>query len=257
MRSPKKLYWAAVVVIGFTAIVVASAIRSPTILSAQTAVPYVFQETDVPDEVTEINTATISESLSTEKSDTTDVDTEVKIQRRFNELRRELLDDRADTVNWWLTAAATFVTLFGVGAAIGGYIGFNRFREIEAEARENVRKAEQQFSEAQRLVEGIRENWKQSGELVQRIRDANIEDTKDPVKAREISEAAKEVQKNPNASVIEREIAAAYSLQRNGKIEEAIEKWRYVANIAKGIDDDIVARAWFAIAYLLQEAVDG
>ena len=46
----------------------------------------------------------------------------------------KLLDNRADTVDCWLTAVALLVTLIGVGAAIAGYTSFNRSREIEAEA---------------------------------------------------------------------------------------------------------------------------
>ena len=42
------------------------------------------------------------------------------ISRRFseirNELRRELLDDRAKTIDWWLRAAAIYLTLFGIVA---------------------------------------------------------------------------------------------------------------------------------------------
>ena len=89
------------------------------------------------------------------------------------------------------------------------------------------------------------------------MREANVEDTRDPIKARNISEAAKEAQLNPNASLIDKEMAAAYSLQRNRRVEEAIEKWRYIASIAEGEDDEIAARAWFAIAYLIQEGMDG
>ena len=55
-----------------------------------------------------------------------------------NEFRRELLDHRAKTVDWWLAATAIFLTLLGIAAVIAGYISFQRFSEIEAEALKNV-----------------------------------------------------------------------------------------------------------------------
>ena len=59
--------------------------------------------------------------------------------------------------------------------------------------------------------------------------------------------------RNPSAFPLDRAIAHAYSLQQSGKIEEAIEKWRAMANIAEGIDNYLAARAWFSIGSLLQQ----
>ena len=54
---------------------------------------------------------------------------EVEIQRRINELRREQMDDRAGTVDWWLAALAVVLGFFGIVVVGGGYIGFTRFRK--------------------------------------------------------------------------------------------------------------------------------
>ena len=115
MLSPKLRYSLAVAVLAVASMAIAAAVtEGPTILSAQTAEPSVMEQTD------------------------TAAATEVEIQRRFNELRRELLDDRSDTVEWWLAATAIFVTLFGVGAVLLGYFGFNRLREIAEEAKKHL-----------------------------------------------------------------------------------------------------------------------
>ena len=45
-------------------------------------------------------------------------------------------------------------------------------------------------------------------------------------------------------------------MQRNGQVEKAIEKWRSVANIAEGTDDDRAFQAWLSIAYLLPKGDD-
>ncbi len=58
---------------------------------------------------------------------------------------------------------------------------------------------------------------------------------------------------NPSAFPLDRAIAHAYSLQQSGKIEEAIEKWRSIANIAEGINDDLAAHTWFSVGSLLQQ----
>ena len=52
---------------------------------------------------------------------------------------------------------------------------------------------------------------------------------------------------------MDRAIADAYSLQRAGRIDDAIERWRSIANIAETIDNDLAARAWLSVGYLLYE----
>ena len=61
----------------------------------------------------------------------------------LNELRSELLDNRAKMINWWLEATAIFLTLVGVAAAILGYFGFKRLDRIESEAREHMKASEE------------------------------------------------------------------------------------------------------------------
>ena len=241
MRSPKTWYWAVVVVMVIAAMAIAAAVTGgPAILSAQTVEPAVAQGTDP-----------------------TAGATEVEIQRRFNELRRELLDDRADTINWWLAAAAIFLTLIGVVTPIVGgiaaYIGFNRFRSVEAEARQGV-------EQARKYVEEIRKHREQSEEDTQRIRESLQQAIKENEiiqyyrnidSAEEIERAVQEDRDRPHASRLDRAIARAYSLQDEGRIEEAIEKWRAIAYVAEGIDNELAAQAWFSVGYLQEEGRHG
>ena len=186
--------------------------------------------------------------------------TEVEIQRRFNELRRELLNDRSDTINWWLAATAIFLTLIGVVTPIVGgiaaYIGFSRFRSIEADARQSV-------EQAREYVEEIRKHREQSEEDTQRIRDnlrqsaEDIQDYQNIDKPEEVDGAVQEDRDNPASTLVDRAIAEAYSFQEEGRIEEAIEKWRAIARVAEGIDNELAADAWFSVGYLLQEGRHG
>ena len=176
------------------------------------------------------------------------VTADVEIQRRFNELRRELLDDRAKTIDWWLAATAIFLTLLGIVAVIAGYLSFKRFSEIEAEARENVESSRIHAEKAQRLVSEI-EAWRDKAESLAKGLTAEAVHN-DPDEARR---AAESVQENPTASPIYQAIAAAVLLQSQGNIEEAIEKWRTIAKVVDGIDKETGSQAWFSIGYLSQE----
>ena len=196
--------------------------------------------------------------------------TNVEAERRFNELRRELLDDRAKMLDRWLEATAIFLTLLGVAAAILGYFGFKRLDRIESKAQENMEASEEYAKEAQRYKEEAQRDLEKIRDEAQRY----LEETKasrdeadslvkgmnaevvgdDPDKA---SEVVENVQQNPDSSPIDRAVAAALSLQQQNRIEEAIEKWRSIANIVEETDSELAARAWFSVGYLaLLEKLD-
>ena len=75
------------------------------------------------------------------------------------------------------------------------------------------------------------------------------EEVSKPENAREVEEYIRAVERNPKASLVEKAIADAYVLQRSEKIEEAIEKWRSVANIAEGNDKVLAAQAWQSVGF--------
>ena len=189
------------------------------------------------------------------------VDTEVEIQRRFNELRSELLDNRSETVDWWLTSTAIFVTLFGVlitlfgvGAVVLGYIGYNKFREIEAEAKESAKKVEKAAEEATRDAAKVKEQRQQFEEYaIPAPRPSFLSQVAGSEDIGATSEPVEVVQGSPDAPLLSKAIGEAYALQREGRVQEAVDKWRAIANIAEGVDKELAARAWFYVAYLMQE----
>ena len=80
------------------------------------------------------------------------------------------------------------------------------------------------------------------------LKDINAETAhNDPDKASEVVET---VQQSPAASLTDRAVADAISLQQQGKVKEAIEKWRSIADVAEGVDSQLQARAWFSVGYL-------
>lgn len=173
----------------------------------------------------------------------------VEIQRHVNNLRREQLDDRASYIDYWLAAIAIVLTFFGIVIALAGYIGFGRFREIEAEGKKNVTASAEHVEDAKRLVDEIKSIRDESAEILQGM---NAEDVAEA--SEEAKQAAANVAENPTASLIDKAIAQAVFLQQQGERDEAIEKWRAVAHITEGIDNNQAARAWFSVGYLLGDS---
>ena len=174
--------------------------------------------------------------------------TKVEDLRRFNEFRREILDYRAKTVDWWLETTAIFLMLLTIVVVIAGYLSFKRFREIEVEARENVKLSGEHAKEARDLVDEIKTRRDEAESLLKGFTAEAVHKEPD-----EAGRAAESVQENPTASPIDQAVADAVQLQQRGIIEKAIEKWSAVAVISEGSDKNLAARAWFSVGYLCQE----
>ena len=171
----------------------------------------------------------------------------VEIQSRLNEIRREFLDERANTIDWWLAVTALVLTFFGIVVVIAGFFGYRRFQEILNEAREGAKAAGEHAQDAERHVMEIKTNLDKSREM---LVDMNAETAADnPEKS---SQAVEAVQNNPEASVLDKGVATAFALQRRGETEKAVEKWHAIANLAEDSDNALAARAWFSIGYLVQ-----
>ena len=177
------------------------------------------------------------------------VTAEVEQERRFNELRRELLESRVKLVDWWLTGMAIFLTFFGIVTVLVGYLGYRRFREIEVEARQNVAESKQHADEAAKLVAEIKTRRDEAESVLMNAESAAERPDK-------TSEAAQEVKENPAASPIDRARADAVLLQQQGKLEEALRKWCSIADVVEGTDQDVEAQAWFSIGYLSVKRID-
>ena len=156
---------------------------------------------------------------------------EAENQRLINELRSELLDDRADYIDRWLSVIGVVLTFFGIVVAIVGVWGFRKFQKIETEAKN--------------ILEEIKETRDKSLDILQ---DLNAEAAaENPAKA---NQAVKNTRENPKASLVDKAIANALDLQQHGRNKEAIKKWLGLARVAKGSDNDLAARAWLSIGYL-------
>ena len=156
---------------------------------------------------------------------------EVGVQTQFNEIRRELLDERAFSIDLWLAVIGIVLTFFGVVVVIAGIFGYRKFREIEEEAKHHLQE-----------IRKIREKADaEFSDLDASFTDAN---------PKEASQTVTIIRDNPDASLVDKAIADAVSLQQQGKQEDAIKKWRAIAEITEGNDNALAARALFSIAFL-------
>ncbi len=227
-------YWTVVVVLAFAAMGVASQTAPP---------PPAAQENPTPETSPAVKDPAIDNTAD-----------EVEIQRRFNDLRRELLDDRADTINWWLTVALIVLAVISIGAALGAYVGLSGLREIRDEAKQSAEEVRKSAEEIKELNKQAKEDAQQIGRERERITKANIL-ADDSDKAKQDEESLRDIPQKHGSSPLDRAITEALALQRAGKTDEAIEKWRSIANVAEGSDPDLAARAWLSIGSLLYEEV--
>ena len=220
-----------------------------TVASAQTSEPATESEPAADDNARPVEAASGPEantSVETNPPSRSMIPSEVEAenQRLINELRSELLDDRADYIDRWLIAVTIVLAFFGI-------LGFRRFREIEAEARKSVEAAKRYEADAKDHAERIEALQGKAVADVQRIRNLTSEAAAlDPTKA---NLTIKDIFENPRASLTDKVIADALDLQQQGRNKEAIEKWQIIASIAEGTDNGLAARALFSVGYLLQE----
>ena len=172
-----------------------------------------------------------------------------------NELHREILDYRAASIDRWLFVLAIALTIvglvlafFSIVAVVGGYIGFRRFREIEADARNSAETAAEHAKAAEHHAEEAERGRDKIDSILQGVTAETAVD--DPEGAKQ---AVEHIQNDPEASPRGKAIADAISLQQQGRRDEAIEKWRTIAQVAEGSDNDLAASAWFSVGYLLQD----
>ena len=186
---------------------------------------------------------------------------DVETQRQLNglrqgqlELRQELLDHRhvflnstARSITWWMTLFSLFVA--GMIAVLT-FFGIDKFDDLETEIRNKFQGLEDDARARLEQLEGFR---KRGAEVVQRLEEnLTSESLKDPEEAKRIEEIIEEVSQDPEAILSDRAVANALTLQQTGRIDEAIERWRSISNVAEGIDNNLAARAWLSIGYLLQ-----
>lgn len=191
--------------------------------------------------------------------------TKVELQQFFNDLRKEYLDTRAESIDWWLEFIAIVLAFYAILIAIAGYVGFREFRKLRDEAERDANEIRSYLSnvlESGEELERIREESEvsevraESDEAMQRTREtlsAEVFASNDE----EFEKILRDFEHIPTLSFVDKAMVAAYKLQRDDKIEAAVQKWRSIAIIVDENDKNLAARAWNSIGYLLSEEKQG
>lgn len=92
---------------------------------------------------------------------TLDVAVEVEMEQRFNEFRSQYLDNRAESINWWLGMITLVLGFFALLVPAAGYFGYRKLLSgVEDEARKSLDKIkahEEQAGKTLEAIEAIRE----------------------------------------------------------------------------------------------------
>ena len=188
-----------------------------------------------------------------EKASSVDAVSNVENQRQLNDLRREYLDGRSDSINQWLVVIGLVLAFFAVAipivTGIAAYVAYREFQKIESEAAQYLQEAKGYASEAAKYLQEIKNQKKVAEEMVSELTSGDITKLVQSGRSEaspEVEGLLRSIQRDPGTSVIDKAIAGAFRLQQEGKTDAAIQQWSSIANISEGIDNDIAAAAFFA-----------
>ena len=188
-----------------------------------------------------------------ERANSVDAVSDVESQRQLNDLRREYLDGRSDSINQWLVVIGLVLAFFAVAipivTGIAAYVAYREFQKIESEAAKYLKEARGYASEAAKYLQEIKDQKKVAEEVVSELTSQDITKFVQSGKSEaspEVEGLLRTIQRDPGTSVIDKAIAGAFRLQQEGKTDDAIKQWSSIANISEGIDNDIAAAAFFA-----------
>ncbi len=188
-----------------------------------------------------------------ERASSVEAVSDVENQRQLNDLRREYLDGRLDTVNQWMVVIGLVLAFFAVAipivTGIAAYVAYTQFQRIESEAAEYLEEAKGYASEAAIYLKEIKDQKQVAEKVVSELTSRDITKLVQPGKSEvssEVEAILRSLQLEPGTSLIDKAIVEAVRLQQAGKTDDAIKQWSSIANIAEGIDNDIAAAAFFA-----------
>ena len=185
-------------------------------------------------------------------------DVYTSIQQQFNDLRSEYLDARSKSINRWLGFISIvlifFTILIPIITGIAAYFVYDRFGDLQEQMQIHVKTAQQhssdsaeKASDAAKYLKEIKEHHSTVKGIVAKL---TSKDFTNPNKVEVLQSTIEDILKNPSISLEDKAIIEAYRLQKEDKLSDAIEKWRSIANTAKGVNDELVARSFFSIGFL-------
>lgn len=201
----------------------------------------------------------VDEQIDEEEAETVEEsDGVATIQHQLNILRGEYLDARSKSINRWLAFICIvllfFTILIPIITGLAAYFIYDEFSDLQTEMSSYVQAAEahsisaaKDASEVSKLLKEIKDHNSAVKGIVSKL---TSKEFTNPSQVEILQSSIEDILNNPAISLEDKAIIEAFRLQRDGNIPEAIEKWRSIANTAKGVNDELVARAFFSIGYL-------
>ena len=187
----------------------------------------------------------------------------IELQQLFNDLRKEYLDTRDGVINWWLEFITIVLAFFGIVVVVLGYFGLQEFKKLKAEAKSDADEIKNHLSkvlESRAELERVREGAEDgeitvgSDEAIQHMRETlSAEVFATLTNDEEFEKTLRDFEQIANLFFIDKAMIEAYKAQRDGKITDAVQKWRSIAIIVDENDKNLAARAWNSVGYLLSE----
>ncbi|RKU06936.1 hypothetical protein C6501_17900 [Candidatus Poribacteria bacterium] len=183
------------------------------------------------------------------------------IQQQFNQLKREYLNDRSNSMNRLLVFICIvlifFTVMIPIVTGIAAYLVYERFADMESQMLNRVNEAKNQATEAKKHANAAAQSLKKIKEHQAKLKEVisklTSKDFSNPNKVEIFKTTIEDILKDPVISLEDKAIIETYKLQNAGQIPEAIEKWRSIANTARGVNNNLTARAFFSIGYLHSE----
>lgn len=186
---------------------------------------------------------------------------DASIQHQFNELKREYLNERSNAINRLLVficiVLVFFTIIIPVVTGIAAYFVYQKYDELQTHmlkhenaAKNKAAEAAEHANQAETYLKEIKADQTKLKGIVSQL---TSKDFSNPNKVETLKTTIQDLLQNPALSLEDKVIIETYKLQRVGKIPEAIEKWRSIANTAMNVNDELVARAFFSIGYLHAE----
>ncbi len=188
-------------------------------------------------------------------------ETEPSIQHQFNELKSDYLNERSNSINRLLVficiVLVFFTVMIPIVTGIAAYFIYQKYDDLQSQMLNRVKEASQEAAAAEKhanaAAQSLKEIKKHQTKLKEVISKLTSKDFSNPNKVEIFKTTIEDILKDPAISLEDKAIIETYKLQNAGQIPEAIEKWRSIANTAMGVNNDLVARAFFSIGYLHSE----
>lgn len=187
--------------------------------------------------------------------------TDLSIQQQFNQLKREYLNDRSNSMNRLLVficiVLVFFTVMIPIVIGIAAYFIYQKYDDLQSQMLNRVKEASQEAAAAEKHANASAQSLKEIKEHQTKLKEVisklTSKDFSNPNKVEIFKTTIEDILKDPAILLEDKAIIETYRLQNAGQIPEAIEKWRSIANTAMGVNNDLVARAFFSIGYLHSE----